>query len=125
MTHMKKVAFLFIALCLNLLVFGQKSLSASAKNSTELKGGVASGHIQLILPSEVTAENVTTYAKYYTNMFTVDFDEKSHLATFHMITNDTFSRRVILRFLSANQIVSVQVENKNYDLGTFFENYLQ
>jgi putative Ca2+/H+ antiporter (TMEM165/GDT1 family) len=122
---MKKVAFLFIALCLNLLVFGQKSLSASAKNSTELKGGVASGHIQLILPSEVTAENVTMYAKYYTNMFTVEFDEKSHLATFHMITNDTFSRRVILRFLSANQIVSVQVENKNYDLGTFFENYLQ
>ena len=74
---MKKVAFLFIALCLNLLVFGQKTLSASAKNMAELKGGVASGHIQLTMPNEVTAENVAMYAKYYTNMFTVDFDEKS------------------------------------------------
>ena len=125
MTLMKKVAFLFIALCLNLLVLGQKTLSASAKNVAELKGGVVSGHIQLTLPAEVTADNVAMYAKYYTNMFTVEFDEKSHLATFHMITNDTFSRRVILRFLSANQIVAVQVENKSYDLGTFFENYLQ
>jgi hypothetical protein len=122
---MKKVAFLFIAICLNFLVFGQKTLNASATNLAELKSGVASGHIQLILPNEVSSENITMYAKYYTNMFTVEYDEKSRLATFHMVTNDTFSRRVILRFLSANQIVGVQVENKNYDLGTFFENFLQ
>lgn len=122
---MKKVTFLVLALGLNLLVFGQKTLSASAKNLAELKGGVASGHIQLILPNEVTEENVEMYAKYYTNMFTVEFDEKSHKATFHMITNDAFSRRVIIRFLSANQISTVQVENKSYDLGTFFDNYLQ
>jgi hypothetical protein len=42
-----------------------------------------------------------------------------------MIANDPNARRVILRFLSANQIVAVQVENKSYDLGAFFENYLQ
>ena len=122
---MKKLSLLVLALGLNLLVFGQKTLSASAANLAELKGGVASGHIQLTLPAEVTEENVIMYAKYYTNMFTVDFNAKSHVATFHMITNDTFSRRVILRFLSANQIVSVQVESKSYDLGAFFENYLQ
>ena len=74
---------------------------------------------------EVTEENVIMYAKFYTNMFTVDFDAKSHVATFHMIANDPNARRVILRFLSANQIVAVQVENKSYDLGAFFENYLQ
>ena len=122
---MKKVMLLVLALGLNLLVFGQKTLSASAKNLAELKGGVANGHIQLTLPNEVSEENVIMYAKFYTNMFTVDFDSKSHVATFHMVSNDTNSRRVILRFLSANQIVAVQVENKSYDLGTFFENYLQ
>jgi hypothetical protein len=122
---MKKVTLLVLALGLNLLVFGQKTLSASAKNLAELKGGVASGHIQLTLPNEVTEENVIMYAKFYTNMFTVDFDAKSHVATFHMIANDPNARRVILRFLSANQIVAVQVENKSYDLGAIFENYLQ
>jgi hypothetical protein len=65
------------------------------------------------------------YAKFYTNMFTVDFDAKSHVATFHMVSNDANSRRVILRFLSANQIVNVQVAERNYDLGTFFDNFLQ
>ena len=122
---MKKVTLLVLAFGLNVLVFGQKTLSASAKNLAELKGGVASGHIQLTLPNEVTEENVIMYAKFYTNMFTVDFDAKSHVATFHMVANDTNSRRVIMRFLSANQIVAVEVENKSYDLGAFFDNYLQ
>ena len=122
---MKKLTLLVLALGLNLLVFGQKTLSASAANLAELKGGVASGHIQLTLPAEVTEENVIMYAKYYTNMFTVDFNAKSHVATFHMITNDANSRRVILRFLGANQIVNVQVADRAYDLGAFFDNFLQ
>ncbi|MEN9699482.1 MAG: hypothetical protein RLZZ301_680 [Bacteroidota bacterium] len=122
---MKKVTLLVLALGLNLLVFGQKTLTASAKNTAELKGGVASGHIQLILPTEVTEENVTMYAKYYTNMFTVAFDAKSHEATFHMISNDEFSRRVILRFLAANQISQVQIDGRAYDLGTFYDSFLK
>ena len=122
---MKKLTLLVLALGLNLLVFGQKTLSATAANLAELKGGIATGHIQLTLPAEVTEENVIMYAKYYTNMFTVDFNAKSHVATFHMLTNDANSRRVILRFLGANQISNVQVADRAYDLGSFFDNFLQ
>jgi hypothetical protein len=122
---MKKLTLLVLALGLNLLVFGQKTLSATASNLAELKGGIASGNIQLTLPAEVSEENVIMYAKYYTNMFTVDFNAKSHVATFHMLTNDANSRRVILRFLGANQIATVQVADRAYDLGAFFDNFLQ
>ena len=122
---MKKLTLLVLALGLNLLVFGQNTLSATATNVAELKGGVATGHIRLTLPAEVTEENVVMYAKYYTNMFTVDFNATSHEATFHMLTNDANSRRVILRFLGANQIANVQVADRAYDLGAFFENFLQ
>lgn len=122
---MKKVTLLVLALGLNLLVFGQKTLSASATNKAELQGGIATGHIALTLPAEVIEENVVMYAKYYTNMFTVAFDAKSHVATFHMVSNDANSRRVILRFLGANQISNVQVDNRSYDLGTFFDTFLQ
>ena len=125
MGNMWKLSFLVLALGLNLLVFGQTSLSASAKNKAELQSGVATGHISLALPTEVTEENVTMYAKYYTNMFTVEFNAQSHVATFHMISNDANSRRVILRFLGANQIVNVQVDDRSYDLGTFFDTFLQ
>jgi hypothetical protein len=121
---MKKLTLLFLALGLNLIVFSQKTLSASASSIAELKGSVANGHIQLILPEEVTEDNVIMYAKYYTNMFTVEFDAKSHMATFHMISNDANSRRVILRFLGANQIINVQVADRAYDLGAFFDNFL-
>mgnify|MGYP006157943915 CR=1 FL=1 len=122
---MKKLTLLVLALGLNLLVFGQKTLTASAANKAELQGGIATGHIALTLPAEVTEENVVMYAKYYTNMFTVSFDAKSHVATFHMVSNDANSRRVILRFLGANQISNIQVDNRSYDLGTFFDTFLQ
>ena len=122
---MKKLTLLVLALGLNLLVFGQKTLTASAANKAELQGGIATGHIALTLPAEVTEENVVMYAKYYTNMFTVSLDAKSHIATFHMVSNDANSRRVILRFLGANQIANVQVDNRSYDLGTFFDTFLQ
>ena len=42
-----------------------------------------------------------------------------------MVTNDSSSRRVIARFLSANQIASVVVENKVFTLNDFFENFLK
>jgi hypothetical protein len=122
---MKKATLLVLALGLNLLVFGQKTLSASATNKAELQSGVTSGHIQLVLPAEVTEENVVMYGKYYTNMFTVAFDAKTSVATFHMLSNDANSRRVILRFLGANQIANVQVADRSYDLGSFYDTFLK
>lgn len=122
---MKKLTLLVVLLGLNFAVFGQKSLSALVKNKTEFQGGITTGHIQLILPSEVSEENVTMYAKYYTNMFVVAFDANTHVATFHMVSNDANSRRVILRFLGANQIANVLIEDRSYDLGTFYDTFLK
>ncbi len=121
---MKKLSLLILVFGLNFVVFGQKSLTAVAPSNQELISGIQSGHIQMTLPSEISEENVIMYSKYYTNIFTVDFDAKTNIASFHMLSNDANSRRVILRFLSANQIVSVQVDSMKYDLGTFFDKYL-
>ena len=99
--------------------------SASCKSKVNLLSGKESGKIQITLPESVVKENVEDYGKYYLNMFTVNFDQKTHLATFNMVTNDENSRRVILRFLSANQIQSVVVENKVFTLGDFYDNFLK
>ena len=74
---------------------------------------------------QTNKENIEEYGKYYVKMLTINFDEKSHLATFNMVTNDSNSRRVIARFLSANQIASVFVENKVFTLNDFFKNFLK
>ena len=81
--------------------------------------------IEITLPKSVIKENVEEYGSYYVKILTIGFDEKTHLATFNMVTNDENSRRVILRFLSANQIQSVVVENKVFTLGDFYENFLK
>lgn len=108
-----------------LQVTAQANYSASCKSKTSLSEGKSSGKIEITLPESVTKESVEEYGKYYTKMFTINFDEESQLATFIMVTNDSNSRRVIARFLSANQIQSVVVENKEFSLNDFFENFLK
>jgi hypothetical protein len=42
-----------------------------------------------------------------------------------MVSNTPESRRVILRFLSANQIQTVLVDGKSYQLADFYQNFLE
>ena len=119
---------LFSSLCILLFsatLTAQTVNSAFCKSKSNLLSGKESGKIEITLPESVVKENVEEYGKYYIKMFTIGFDEKSHLATFNMVTNDENSRRVIMRFLSANQIQSVVVENKVFTLADFYENFLK
>jgi hypothetical protein len=125
---MKTMKNLFSSICILLFstsLTAQVVNSGSCKSKASLLSGKESGKIQITLPESVVKENVDEYGKYYLKMFTIGFDEKSHLATFNMVTNDENSRRVIIRFLSANQIQSIVVENKIFTLGDFYENFLK
>jgi hypothetical protein len=77
------------------------------------------------LPNQLSPEDVATFAKYYEPFFFVDFNSKNHVATFQMVNNTSDSRRVILRFLSANQIQTVLVDGKSYQLQDFYQNFLE
>jgi hypothetical protein len=105
--------------------FAQSANSASCSSSKNLHEGVVSGKIELILPSQLSPEDVASYAKYYEPFFYVDFNSKNHVATFQMVSNTSESRRVILRFLSANQIQTVVVDGKSYQLQDFYQNFLE
>ena len=125
---MKTMKNLFSSICILLFstsLTAQVVNSGSCKSKASLLSGKENGKIQITLPESVVKENVEEYGKYYLKMFTIGFDEKSHLATFNMVTNDENSRRVIIRFLSANQIQSIVVENKIFTLGDFYENFLK
>ena len=125
---MKTMKNLFSSICIILFstsLTAQVVNSGSCKSKASLLSGKENGKIQITLPESVVKENVEEYGKYYLKMFTIGFDEKSHLATFNMVTNDENSRRVIIRFLSANQIQSIVVENKIFTLGDFYENFLK
>jgi hypothetical protein len=122
---MKTLFYSLFILLVSSSLTAQVVNSASCISKSSLLSGKESGKIEITLPESVIKENVEEYGKYYIKMFTIGFDEKSHVATFNMVTNDENSRRVIMRFLSANQIQSVVVENKVYTLTDFYENFLK
>jgi hypothetical protein len=101
------------------------SQEASVSSSETLKNSVASGAISMILPDNVTSESVKKYSKYYTSYFTTSFDEASHEVTFNMIQNESKSRRVIVRFLSANGVQFVKVGETSLPVSNFYELYLK
>ncbi|MEI8116524.1 MAG: hypothetical protein WCH03_03205 [Flavobacteriia bacterium] len=122
---MKHVLFGILFFLTGSISFGQTTNTASCPSSKNLKSGVASGKIEVTLPNQLSPEDVASFAKYYEPFFFVDFNSKNHVATFQMVTNTPESRRVILRFLSANQIQSVLVDGKSYQLQDFYQNFLE
>ncbi len=107
------------------LVNAQSSSTATCSSKANLVKGVESGLIELTLPETSTKDDVAKYASYYKNAFLVTFDEKSHVAIIKMVENTSSNRRVIVRFLSANQVQNVIVEGKSFILNDFFENFLK
>jgi hypothetical protein len=122
---MKKVLFGFLLSFSASLSFAQTTNSASCSSSKHLKEGISSGKIEIVLPSQLTAEEVASFGKYYEPYFFVDFNANNHVATFQMVSNTSESRLVILRFLSANQIQNVIVDGKSYLLQDFYQNFLE
>lgn len=122
---MKHVLFGILFLVMGSISFAQTAKTASCSSLSKLKEGVISGKIELTLPSQMSAEEVASYAKYYEPFFNVDFNSMNHVATFQMVSNTADSRRVILRFLSANQIQSVVVDGKSYFLQDFYQSFLE
>ena len=116
---MKKVLLGFFFALTGMISFAQTAHVASCTSISHLKEGVSSGNVELVLPQEITAELVAENAQYYVPFFTVSYNENNHLATFQMVANTSDARRVIIRFLSANQINTVLVEGKQYDKAAY------
>ena len=106
--------------------FAQANMDiAVSKGKSELISSKTSGEYEFILPSTLTKETVNKNANYYTKMFTVNFDEKSHEAHLTMIGQDAQSRYVIGRFLTACGVGSVEIDGENVLLMDFMEGYLK
>lgn len=122
---MKKTFFsIFMVFCF-FCSYGQQANTAFGASSTELLQGKEKGLIELKLPENITKENVEKYATFYKNTFQTNFDEKSHVATFQMLDNTSSNRRVILRFLAANQIQYIVVDGMSFIPSDFYDKFLK
>ncbi|MCO5260355.1 MAG: hypothetical protein M9916_09445 [Crocinitomicaceae bacterium] len=101
--------------------FGQASVK-SASDLTSLKD---KGIGYITLPSNLTKEDVASFAKYYLLYFTVDFNESTKVATIKMVEKDERSRAIIVRFLAACEVQTINIAGEQVHRDQLFEKYLK
>ena len=106
------------------VAFGQDNV-AVVKSKSDLTSIKVSGKGMMTLPAHLTSDQVQSKAKYYTHYFTVDFDASSHVAKISMVDNDERSRAVIMRFLAACDVETIQVEGESVARDALYEKYLK
>ena len=122
---MKKVLLVAVFLISIFISFAQDNSTAICGTKLALTQEKDAGKIKMKLPASVSEEDVRSYASYYEKMFIIDYNATTHEIVYNMVVNDANNRRVILRFLSANQIQSVIVEGRVYAINDFYEAYLK
>lgn len=120
---MKTLVSMLIMLLTFSLSYGQEA--ASVKSASDVISIKEKGKGYITLPSKLTREEVMSKAKYYTLYFTVDFDDRSKLATISMVDNTERSRAIIIRFLAACEVQTINVAGEVMDRGQLFERYLK
>lgn len=123
---MKKILTLVLIAFIGGSVIAQEAPSTAKIQSAEkFTASKVNGIYVFQMPSSVTAEQIKKSASYYSQYFKVDFDAKSHDAKITMVKNDDVSKHVIVRFLVANGIKEINMTGKNYDVESFFRDYIK
>jgi hypothetical protein len=78
-----------------------------------------------VFPKEISNEEIKKNATFYTSYFEVKHKQKNGLVTITMQINDSPSRRIIKRFLISNNIKSINVDNKEYSIDEFYNEFLK
>jgi hypothetical protein len=122
---MKKFLLATVFLVSTFISFAQDNSTAVCGTKLVLTQEKEAGKIKMKLPANISEEDVRNYASYYEKMFTINFNNTTHEIVYNMVVNDANNRRVILRFLAANQIQNVIVEGRVYNNNDFYEAFLK
>ena len=98
---------------------------AVAQGHTELIKAKESGVFTFEIPGDKTSEEVSDRAKFYTNYFTVAFDEGTDIVTITMVDNSPSSRTIISRFLMSSGFRMVRVGDEELKMIDFTAQYLK
>lgn len=122
---MKKIVTILFTALLGSAVYAQDAtITANVKSATEFQAGKKAGKFEFQLPATVTAETVKKSANYYTQYFTVDFNEKTRKAVITMVQNDEQARHVIVRFMISSGIDSISMGGTVYTLDDFWKKHI-
>lgn len=119
---MKKILLILTVVLSSIAATAQETATTTAASLTK---GKTSGVFEFALPASVTAEQVEKAKSYYTQYFTVAFDQKSHQAVLTMTKNEPINRRVMHRFLVTLNVQTIKVDSEDYTFDALYDKYLQ
>src|SRR5690554_5979832 len=101
---------LFAITTIMLLAVGSYAQVAKMEGNNEsLNKMMEAGYIEYTIPSDVTVEQVEKSAQYYTEYFSVQFDENASKVKFNFVNpNDNFAKMVVNRFLSSIEVSKIE-----------------
>ncbi len=120
-------------ICLVVLFIGVSFVSLSqdvaalsvTNGEVELVKSAKTGVYQFQMPENCTAKMIEKRAGYYTRYFTVSYNESTSMATVKMNEGQEVSKPVIARFLSANGVKELKVDDDVISMSDFIDRFLK
>lgn len=121
-----RIGIIFGALLCAQVMFGQEMNQVSfAKDASALTSEINKGSFVLKFNPKIDEVRLKKNAAYYTKYFTVAFDASSANATIHLMDKTPSSRKIVERFLVANDIKEVLIGQETLSVQTFSERFLK
>lgn len=96
-----------------------------AATLSEFENNLSQNPLSITFPSSADVVKITSTADFYTDYFTVQYNETTRVAKLHYLNNENISRLVTVRFLFSNNINFVSFNGNTFENTTFFEQYLK
>lgn len=117
---------LFVLFSLTSFSFAQEAeLLVDSKGKSALIESKTTGEFEFKFETKKSKESIEKASSFYTQHFTVDYNEETGIVKINMINNTPESRIIVSRFLSYSQVRFVKVDNENLNMTDFIEMYLR
>lgn len=120
-----RTIFLAIFVIIGLSGVAQQITVSSKFTASEITKEAKSGHFQWVFPAQTTAEAIQNTAKYYTTSFKYTYDATTQKVDVYPVADSDEVRRIMLRFLGANQVNKIVVGEESYELYSFYEKFMK
>jgi len=103
----------------------QQLVAISKLTNQEIQQEAKKGHFQWKFPEGTSAASIEKTAQYYTTYFTYTFNNDTKLVDVFPVSDSEDTRRIMLRFLGANQVGKILVGVEEFDLYAYYEKFMK
>ena len=120
-----KSFILLVFVFVSTIIIAQQRTVKSTLTAAEITKEAAAGHFQWVFPDQTTAEEIDNTAKYYTTYFTYKYNVENKSVDVYPVVDSEETRRVMLRFLGANQVNKIIVGEEEFELYAYYEKFMK